>query len=175
MPKRTAVDNPSPAHARDAESIMQFFSAESGIATVLLVGACARGKATEDTDLDILVLRAPGATENVRVTLTERWERFTPPVSEFLRQRVSMQRSISNSAMVILYRSRGGGRPVLLAVHTPSLMTSGFGSRSRRFSGSPNSISSSLSYSRSRDSRARRSLTKRKTSLDCLRSTPSSR
>ncbi|MGQ0550655.1 MAG: nucleotidyltransferase domain-containing protein [Armatimonadota bacterium] len=59
MAQRSAIDYPSPEHARAAESVVEFFSVESGVAAVLLVGACARRKATRDSDLDILVLRAP--------------------------------------------------------------------------------------------------------------------
>jgi len=76
MAEQSTIRYPSPEHARAAESIVQFFSVELGVAAVLLVGACVRGKATRDTDLDILVLRAPGTTEADQLTLARRWERF---------------------------------------------------------------------------------------------------
>ena len=67
---------PSVEHAKAAASTAQFFSAEPGVAAVLLVGACARGKATRDSDLDILVLHALTASEAEQLALAARWEQF---------------------------------------------------------------------------------------------------
>lgn len=83
MAERITIDYPSPEHARAAESIVQFFSVESGVAVVLLVGACARGKATRDTDLDVLVMRDPGTTEVHQLALARRWERFQQQDASF--------------------------------------------------------------------------------------------
>ncbi len=67
---------PSAEHAKAAASTTQFFSAESGVAAVLLVGACARGKATRDSDLDIVVLHALNVLEAEQLALVARWEQF---------------------------------------------------------------------------------------------------
>ncbi len=42
----------------------------------MLVGACARGKATRDGDLDILVLQALNASDAEQLALAARWEQF---------------------------------------------------------------------------------------------------
>jgi hypothetical protein len=47
---------PTPAHEWAAEAIVAFFSARNDADTVLLVNSCARGQATPDSCLDIMVL-----------------------------------------------------------------------------------------------------------------------
>ncbi len=66
---------PSPEHAQAAKDAAQFFTAEP-VSAVLLIGACTRGQATRDSDLDILVLVAPAASETEKTALWKRWEHF---------------------------------------------------------------------------------------------------
>lgn len=66
---------PTPQHAHAAAQIVKFFAHQAGVDAVLLVNSCARGKATPDSCLDIIVLvdaslRAP----DNRSTVLERGE-----------------------------------------------------------------------------------------------------
>lgn len=53
---------PTLAHQRAAQQIVDFYSQRNGIDAILLVNSCARGKATPDSCLDIVVL----VSENFR-------------------------------------------------------------------------------------------------------------
>jgi len=67
---------PTPEHRRAADVIVEFFSTQCEIDAVLLVNSCARGKATRDSCLDMIVLAQP---DTLRAHLTEwqnRWEQF---------------------------------------------------------------------------------------------------
>lgn len=59
---------PTDAHARAADEITRFFAARPEIDAVLLVNSCARGLATPDSCLDLLVLGDPA--------LEPAWEAF---------------------------------------------------------------------------------------------------
>jgi len=50
---------PTPQHATAAEAITRFFTSAYDIDAVLLVNSCARGKATRDSCLDMIVLAQP--------------------------------------------------------------------------------------------------------------------
>ena len=65
-----AASYPTPHHADAATKIVEFFSRQPGVEGVLLVNSCARGKASADSCLDIIVLvsetlRDPGYDSQV--------------------------------------------------------------------------------------------------------------
>ena len=62
---------PSHEHGEAAEAIVEFFTANFPIEVVLLVNSCARGKATRDSCLDIVVLAQP----EILQTEIGNWER----------------------------------------------------------------------------------------------------
>ncbi len=64
---------PTSAHAAAAASIVEFFAAREETGTVLLVNSCARGRATPDSDLDMVVFVAPGMD---MAALNDAWEAF---------------------------------------------------------------------------------------------------
>lgn len=51
---------PTPLHEEAAETAGQFFQAQPGVDTVLVVNSCARGQGTPESDLDMNVLVQPG-------------------------------------------------------------------------------------------------------------------
>ncbi len=51
---------PTPQHERSAAAIVDFFSRQPAVSTVLLTCSCARGRASRDPCLDIAVLLLPG-------------------------------------------------------------------------------------------------------------------
>jgi len=57
MPFQAAY--PTPEHQTAANTITDFFVSNFKIDAVLLVNSCARGKATRDSCLDIVVLAKP--------------------------------------------------------------------------------------------------------------------
>jgi hypothetical protein len=64
---------PTTFHADAAGAIVEFFAARNETGAVLLVNSCARGKATSESDLDMVVLVSPGTvTDGLRAD----WERF---------------------------------------------------------------------------------------------------
>jgi hypothetical protein len=68
----TGAEYPTPQHERAAQAVTRFFGQQPETEAVLLTNSCARGKATADTCLDMLVL-AP--TEGV-AGLDAAWRRF---------------------------------------------------------------------------------------------------
>lgn len=58
MPYQAAY--PTMQHARAAEAVTELFAGQPGVEAVLLMGSCARGKASPDSCLDILILSRPG-------------------------------------------------------------------------------------------------------------------
>ena len=67
---------PTEAHARAADAIVRFFAHEQAIApvnAVLLTNSCARGCATPDSCLDILVLAPENSATANRAALTAAW------------------------------------------------------------------------------------------------------
>jgi len=65
---------PTVAHEHAAEEITRFFAEHAATEVVLLTNSCARGKATPDSCLDLLVLVAAGSPQ--RDELEAEWERF---------------------------------------------------------------------------------------------------
>jgi predicted nucleotidyltransferase len=57
---------PTPAHARAAEELTARFAAKRETQAVFLVNSCARGKATPDSCLDLLVLVSPKERDRMR-------------------------------------------------------------------------------------------------------------
>jgi len=64
---------PTPTHARAAQAVVEHFSNRAETRAVVLVNSLARGRGTPDSDLDMLVLVAPGDDVS---DLRASWERF---------------------------------------------------------------------------------------------------
>jgi hypothetical protein len=67
---------PSPQHQKAAETITHHFVSNYKIDAVLLVNSCARGKATRDSCLDIIMLAKPDASRSSLKDLEAGWEKF---------------------------------------------------------------------------------------------------
>jgi predicted nucleotidyltransferase len=74
---------PTPQHAQAARAVVDFFSARTEPQAILLMGSCARGKASPDSCLDIMILVPPelpafqrNALENAWLSLYARHEAF---------------------------------------------------------------------------------------------------
>jgi len=65
---------PTPEHQRAAETIVDYFVSKYKIDAVLLVNSCARGKATRDSCLDIVMLAEPDASRSQLKDLEAGWE-----------------------------------------------------------------------------------------------------
>src|SRR5512147_1720345 len=65
---------PTLEHQEAAETIVDFFVAKYKIDAVLLVNSCARGKATRDSCLDIVVLAKPDSSRSQLKELEAGWE-----------------------------------------------------------------------------------------------------
>ena len=74
---------PTPEHQRAAEAIVEFFTAIPEIETVCLTCSCARGKASRDSCLDMLVLGRPEAMSGVQVDIEKVWDEFYTTASVF--------------------------------------------------------------------------------------------
>ena len=68
---------PTPEHELAAQRIVTFFARRSGVEAVLLVGSCARGRATPDSCLDMVILVSPDAWASRRRDLGDAWSEFT--------------------------------------------------------------------------------------------------
>ncbi len=75
---------PTPQHENAASAIISFFAHRDDAETVLLVNSCARGKATPDSCLDIIVLVRPG-TDTVPLDTVWRHYHANDPVFAALR------------------------------------------------------------------------------------------
>ena len=77
---------PTPEHQRAAEAIVKFFTAIPDIETVCLTCSCARGKASRDSCLDMLVLGRPEVMSTAQADIQEAWDEFytTTPVFQKL-------------------------------------------------------------------------------------------
>ena len=64
---------PTPEHQKAAETIVDFFVSNYKIDAVLLVNACARGKATRDSCLDIVMLVKPDPSRSLLSALETGW------------------------------------------------------------------------------------------------------
>jgi predicted nucleotidyltransferase len=67
---------PTQEHQRAAETIVDFFVSNYKIDAVLLVNSCARGKATRDSCLDIVMLAKPEPSRSTLSTLEAGWTEF---------------------------------------------------------------------------------------------------
>src|SRR4051794_16020661 len=67
---------PTPEHEQAAQAITEYFSQLPETRAVLLVNSCARGKATRDSCLDIVVLVGSDVTATARGELAAAWEEF---------------------------------------------------------------------------------------------------
>jgi predicted nucleotidyltransferase len=67
---------PTPEHQAAADVIVDFFVSNYDIDAVLLVNSCARGKATRDSCLDIVVLAQPELLRPQLSLLETAWEEF---------------------------------------------------------------------------------------------------
>ena len=67
---------PTPEHQEAAEAITKYFASNYKIDAVLLVNSCARGKATRDSCLDIIMLAKPDVSRSSLKALEVGWEHF---------------------------------------------------------------------------------------------------
>jgi len=67
---------PTQEHQRAAETIVDFFVSNYKIDAVLLVNSCARGKATRDSCLDIVMLAKPDLSRSPLSELEASWKEF---------------------------------------------------------------------------------------------------
>ncbi|SRR6266487_1270028 len=65
---------PTQEHQRAADAIVDFFVSKYNIDAVLLVNSCARGKATRDSCLDIIMLAKPDPSRTLLSELEVGWE-----------------------------------------------------------------------------------------------------
>ena len=67
---------PTPEHEHAAQAITEYFVSNYNIDAVLLVNSCARGKATRDSCLDIVMLVKPHTSRSPLKDLEAGWEKF---------------------------------------------------------------------------------------------------
>ena len=67
---------PTPEHQTAADVIVDFFASNYKIDSVLLVNSCARGKATRDSCLDIVVLAKPDSSRSPLSVMESDWGIF---------------------------------------------------------------------------------------------------
>lgn len=67
---------PTPEHERAAQLVAGYFSARSEVSAVLLVGSCARGKASPDSCLDMAVLLRPQVLAAQLPAISAEWEKY---------------------------------------------------------------------------------------------------
>jgi predicted nucleotidyltransferase len=67
---------PTPEHAAAADVITDFFVSKYKVDAVLLVNSCARGKATRDSCLDLVVLTKPDTSRSQLEDLEAGWEKL---------------------------------------------------------------------------------------------------
>src|ERR1044072_796950 len=67
---------PTQEHERAAQTIVDFFVSNYKIDAVLLVNSCARGKATRDSCLDIVMLAKPDPSRSQLTDLESGWEKL---------------------------------------------------------------------------------------------------
>lgn len=79
---------PTVEHEQAAEDIVKFFSPFPKVEAIILVGSCARGKASPDSCLDIAILIPPEAPLTVKTVLERKWNNFyeTDPVFKKLQK-----------------------------------------------------------------------------------------
>jgi predicted nucleotidyltransferase len=67
---------PTEQHASAAEAIAAAFGADEQVDTILITNSCARGRATPESDLDLVLLTRSGATPEDVKALEARWSTF---------------------------------------------------------------------------------------------------
>ncbi len=67
---------PTPEHARAAEAVRDYFAARSETEAVLLVGSTARGKASRESCLDIMVLVRPEVYVTHKDDIRQQWAAY---------------------------------------------------------------------------------------------------
>lgn len=70
---KTGPTYPTPEHRAAAEVITEYFTSNYKIDAVLLVNSCARGRATRDSCLDIVMLAKPGEGRSTLSELEAGW------------------------------------------------------------------------------------------------------
>jgi predicted nucleotidyltransferase len=74
----TSPAYPTPQHASAADAVVEIFSRHAAVEAVLLMGSCARGKASIDSCLDLLILVRPKNLAHHRRELESLWnKRYT--------------------------------------------------------------------------------------------------
>lgn len=68
---------PTPQHSDAAAAVTALFAGDPAVEAVLLMGSCARGRASRDSCLDILILTRPDRPEE-RARLEALWEQHYP-------------------------------------------------------------------------------------------------
>lgn len=71
-----SVGYPTEMHEMGAKAIVDFFSEIQEIEAVILYGSCARGTATKDSCLDVMVLVSPEVLPSQGERLEQRWRGF---------------------------------------------------------------------------------------------------
>lgn len=74
---------PTVEHARAAEAIAAFFAEDEEVAAVLLFGSTARGRASRESCLDVLVLARPEVLATERASWQQRWRDYYPHADVF--------------------------------------------------------------------------------------------
>ena len=97
---------PTPEHQGAAEAIVEFFTTIPEIEAVCLICSCARGKASQDSCLDILALGKPEIMSTAQADIQKVWDEFytTDPIFKSPPLSGNMHTSIWNSAMDTSYR-----------------------------------------------------------------------
>ena len=77
---------PTPEHQRATEIVVDFLAAVPDIESICLICSCARGKASRDSCLDILVLGRPETMSTAQTDIQKIWDEFytTAPVFQKL-------------------------------------------------------------------------------------------
>lgn len=78
---------PSMEHERASKATVDFFSTLHDVEAVVLYGSCARGKATRDSCLDILVIISPERLSSEKDKIEQRWTDFYESENVFAKLR----------------------------------------------------------------------------------------
>lgn len=78
---------PTPQHERSAAAIVDFFSRQPAVSTVILTCSCARGKASRESCLDIAVLIPSDLDAARRAALEQAWNQVYQSEPVFAEQR----------------------------------------------------------------------------------------
>ena len=70
------ITYPTIQHQRASEAVVNFFSKFKEVKAILLVGSCARNKASKDSCLDIEILLIPQSFIQHKKTLENKWQKY---------------------------------------------------------------------------------------------------